>query len=176
MLTLRKWVGIAEQRARRGDPLSEGESDLGRLEVIGQRGSFGWVRPEHMEPTGVPSSAERESHSQAATWRVFDPVGADRWRRWGTMPGHDDRQRSGKDRLVSVAVFFSPTRSATSATTRRPGGRVHKKAGSSLGAVAIGNRAEGAEETAAFLPVSISACFRWTFSGYPHAESLRTGS
>lgn len=58
MLTLRKWVGIAEQRARRGDPLPEGESDLERLLVIGERGSFGWVRPEHMEPTGQPSSAE----------------------------------------------------------------------------------------------------------------------
>jgi hypothetical protein len=58
MLTLRKWVTIAEQRARRGDAIPEGESDLARLEVIGQRGSFGWERPEHMEPTGVPSSAE----------------------------------------------------------------------------------------------------------------------
>src|SRR4051794_11834274 len=58
MLTLRKWVGIAEQRARRGDPIPEGESDLRRLDVIGERGSFGWVRPEHMEPTGKPTSAE----------------------------------------------------------------------------------------------------------------------
>jgi hypothetical protein len=58
MLTLRKWVGIARQRAGRGDPVPEGESDLGRLEIIGVRGSFGWVRPEHMEPTGTLSSAE----------------------------------------------------------------------------------------------------------------------
>lgn len=58
MLTLGKWVGIAEQRARRGEPVPPGESDLDRLLVIGERGSFGWVRPEHMEPTGVPSSAE----------------------------------------------------------------------------------------------------------------------
>ena len=58
MLTLRKWVGIAEQRARRGDPVPEGESDLDRLEVIGRRGSFGWARPGHMEPTGRPPSAE----------------------------------------------------------------------------------------------------------------------
>jgi hypothetical protein len=58
MLTLGKWARIAEQRARRGDPVSEGESDLERLEVIGHRGRFGWVRPEHMEPTGVPSPAE----------------------------------------------------------------------------------------------------------------------
>ncbi len=26
--------------------------------MIGERGSFEWVRPEHMEPTGVSSSAE----------------------------------------------------------------------------------------------------------------------
>jgi hypothetical protein len=58
MLTLGKWVGIARQRARRGDPIPDGESDLKRLLVIGERGSFGWVRPEHMEPTGVPSSVE----------------------------------------------------------------------------------------------------------------------
>ena len=58
LLTIGKWVGIAEHRARRGDPVPEGESDLDRLLVIGERGSFGWPRPEHMEPTGVPSSAE----------------------------------------------------------------------------------------------------------------------
>jgi hypothetical protein len=58
MLTLRKWAGIAEKRVRRGDSVPEGESDLNRLQVIGERGSFGWVRPEHMEPTGIPSSAE----------------------------------------------------------------------------------------------------------------------
>src|SRR4051812_36898272 len=45
MLTLGKWVGIAERRALRGDPVPEGESDLDRLLVIGDRGSFGWVRP-----------------------------------------------------------------------------------------------------------------------------------
>lgn len=58
MLTLGKWVGIAEQRVRRGDTVPPGESDLDRLLVIGERGSFGWVRPEHMEPTGLPSSTE----------------------------------------------------------------------------------------------------------------------
>src|SRR5215472_3819747 len=47
MLTLRKWVAIALRRASRGDRVPEGESDLQRLEVIGQRGSFSWVRPEH---------------------------------------------------------------------------------------------------------------------------------
>lgn len=58
MLTLGKWVGIALQRARRGDQIPDGESDLDRLLIIGERGSFGWVRPEHMEPTGLPTSDE----------------------------------------------------------------------------------------------------------------------
>jgi hypothetical protein len=58
LLTLRKYVAIAEHRARRGDLLPDGESDLMRLHVIGERGSFGWNRPDHMEPTGEPSSAE----------------------------------------------------------------------------------------------------------------------
>jgi hypothetical protein len=61
MLTLGKWAKIAAQRVRRGDPVPEGESDLGRLEVIGERGSFGWVRPEHMEPTGIPTMVEVRS-------------------------------------------------------------------------------------------------------------------
>jgi hypothetical protein len=58
MLTLRKYVAIAERRALRGGSAPGIESDLARLEVIGERGSFGWPRPEHMEPTGVASSAE----------------------------------------------------------------------------------------------------------------------
>src|SRR5262245_41673191 len=57
MLTLRKGVAIALRRAARTAP-AEGESDLQRLEVIGRRGSFGWVRPEHMEPTGKPGAEE----------------------------------------------------------------------------------------------------------------------
>ena len=58
LLTIRKGVGTAEQRARRGDPVPAGESDLQCLHVIGERGSFGWERPEHMEPTGKLSSDE----------------------------------------------------------------------------------------------------------------------
>lgn len=61
MLTLRKWVGIACQRTSRGDPIPNGESDLNRLEIIGVRGSFGWIRPEHMEPTGQTSPKEVRS-------------------------------------------------------------------------------------------------------------------
>jgi hypothetical protein len=64
MLTLRKWARTAEHRASRGDPIPQGESDLGRLEVIGERGSFTWVRPEHMEPAGAPPSEVRATLRQ----------------------------------------------------------------------------------------------------------------
>jgi hypothetical protein len=53
-----RWTEKAVRKARGGEPVSEGESDLARLDIIGERGSFAWVRPEHMEPTGVPTSAE----------------------------------------------------------------------------------------------------------------------
>jgi hypothetical protein len=58
MLTLRKSVETALRRAASGEPLPAGESDLERLKAIGQRGSFHWVRPEHMEPTGRATSGE----------------------------------------------------------------------------------------------------------------------
>ena len=58
MLTLRKAVETALRRAAGGEPIPEGESDLLRLEAIGQRGSFRWVHPEHMEPTGHTTSEE----------------------------------------------------------------------------------------------------------------------
>jgi hypothetical protein len=58
MLTLRKWIEIAEQRAKRGDQIIADESDLQRLESIGQRGTFSWIRPEHMEPSGEMACAE----------------------------------------------------------------------------------------------------------------------
>ncbi|MBI2833042.1 MAG: DinB family protein [Acidobacteria bacterium] len=58
MLTLRKAVEKALGRAARGEPVPAGESDLQRLQAIGQRGSFPWVRPAHMEPTGRTTSGE----------------------------------------------------------------------------------------------------------------------
>ncbi len=61
LLTLRKWVQVAEQREQRGNQVVDEESDLDCLEVIGERGSFDWVRPEHMEPTGVPTNQEVRS-------------------------------------------------------------------------------------------------------------------
>jgi hypothetical protein len=58
MLTLRKAVEKAVHRAALGQPIPEGDSDLQRLEAIGLRGSFPWIRPEHMEPSGRTTSAE----------------------------------------------------------------------------------------------------------------------
>lgn len=58
MLTLRKSVDTAVGRAARGEPIPDGESDLERLTAIGRRGSFPWVRPEHMAPKGETPSGE----------------------------------------------------------------------------------------------------------------------
>ena len=52
MLTLRKAVEKAVRLAALGRPIPAGDSDLQRLEAIGQRGSFPWLRPEHMDPSG----------------------------------------------------------------------------------------------------------------------------
>ncbi len=59
LLTLTKWAAVAERRANRGDPVPAGESDLARLDVIGERGSFAWPRPAHMEPAGRPADEVR---------------------------------------------------------------------------------------------------------------------
>jgi hypothetical protein len=53
MLVIRRWTEKAVRKAQRGEPIPESQSDLARLEVIGERGSFGWVHPEHMELTVV---------------------------------------------------------------------------------------------------------------------------
>jgi len=58
MLTLRKAVEKAVRRAALGQSIPAGDSDLQRLEAIGQRGSFPWTRPEHMEPSGRTTSVE----------------------------------------------------------------------------------------------------------------------
>lgn len=58
LLTCEKHVRIALHRAGRGDRIPEGESDLEGMAAVGERGSFRWVRPEHMEPTGSPCLSE----------------------------------------------------------------------------------------------------------------------
>jgi hypothetical protein len=58
MLTLRKAVERAIDRASRGELIHEGESDLLRLETVGERGGFPWIRPEHMDPTGRATDSE----------------------------------------------------------------------------------------------------------------------
>lgn len=58
MLTLRKAVEKAVDRAAQGQPIPAGESDLQRLDAIGQRGSFPWMRPDHMEPGGRTTPVE----------------------------------------------------------------------------------------------------------------------
>lgn len=60
ILTLRKLSKIAERRANRGISVATAESDLDRLLIIGQRGTFQWDRPEHMEPTGLAPCEVRD--------------------------------------------------------------------------------------------------------------------
>lgn len=56
MLVIRRWTEKALRKAEKGGPIPDGESDLTRLDIIGERGSFTWVRPEHMEPSANPSA------------------------------------------------------------------------------------------------------------------------
>lgn len=58
LLTCEKHVRIAQHRAQRGDVIADNESDLIRIAAIGERGSFRWIRPEHMEPTGTRALSE----------------------------------------------------------------------------------------------------------------------
>jgi DinB superfamily len=53
LLIIRQGQEKALRRARRGESVDEGESDLGRLTPIGHPDAFPWIRPEHMEPTGA---------------------------------------------------------------------------------------------------------------------------
>jgi DinB superfamily len=58
MLVIRRWSEKAVGKAQRGQVVPEGESDLARLDIVGQRGTFNWVHPAHMEPTCLPVSTE----------------------------------------------------------------------------------------------------------------------
>ncbi len=61
LLVIRKSAGKALARAARQGPVTEGESDLRRLDPIGERGSFPWKRPDHMVPTGEKPTGEMRS-------------------------------------------------------------------------------------------------------------------
>lgn len=67
MITWRKAVDTALRRAADGEPIPEGESDLARLHPIGERGTFRWVHPQHMEPRGATPGDEvrAQLHRQA---------------------------------------------------------------------------------------------------------------
>jgi hypothetical protein len=75
MLVIRRWAEKAVRRAERGEPVPEGESDLARLLIIGERGSFACVRPEHMEPTGVPTAAEVRERLSGQLAECLDLLG-----------------------------------------------------------------------------------------------------
>lgn len=68
MIVIRNSTRKALKKSTSGAAVQEGESDLGLLEAIGQRGSFTWSRPEHMIPTGaVPIEQVRETMRNQAT-------------------------------------------------------------------------------------------------------------
>jgi hypothetical protein len=62
LITWRKAVATALRRAEEGEPIPEGEVDLQRLQAIGERGSFAWAHPEHMEPCGETPAEEVRAH------------------------------------------------------------------------------------------------------------------
>lgn len=67
LIVIRNSARKALKRAASGASIPDGESDLGLLEPIGQRGSFTWSRPEHMIPTGAPSSEQVRTTMQEQT-------------------------------------------------------------------------------------------------------------
>lgn len=58
MIVLRHSYPKALKRSKGKDFLIDEESNLELLNIIGQKGSFTWVRPEHMEPIGNKSIEE----------------------------------------------------------------------------------------------------------------------
>jgi hypothetical protein len=58
LILIRKGAAKAIERAAKGQPITAAERyDLNwdKLAAIGQHGAFEWNRPQHMEPTGLPS-------------------------------------------------------------------------------------------------------------------------
>lgn len=75
LLVIRKSTGKALARAARGESVGEGESDLRRLDPIGERGSFAWSRPDHMVPTGRKSSEGVRSLMREQVRECLDLLG-----------------------------------------------------------------------------------------------------
>jgi hypothetical protein len=64
MITLRQSLPKVIRRAQT-QPIPAGESDLDRIVQISDPDAFGWIRPEHMEPTRKISSEEVRHNMQA---------------------------------------------------------------------------------------------------------------
>lgn len=64
MLTLRRNRDIVLKRAK-SLSIPDGESDLDEIVQVSDPDAFAWVRPEHMEPTGEPSSGQVRDLLQA---------------------------------------------------------------------------------------------------------------
>jgi hypothetical protein len=64
MITLRQSLTKVLRRANE-QPIPEGESDLDKIVRISDPDAFGWIRPEHMEPTRTKSCTEVRALMQA---------------------------------------------------------------------------------------------------------------
>lgn len=60
MIVIRKGVEKSLKRAS-SQAITGDESDLAKMQTIGENDSFVWTRPEHMEPTHTKSSSEIRS-------------------------------------------------------------------------------------------------------------------
>jgi hypothetical protein len=81
MIIIRKGCDKALKRAATQN-IEEGESDLDKLDLIGQRGSFIWIRPAHMEPKGTkPVSEVLGPDASAADRMLGNPRKAEKRRR-----------------------------------------------------------------------------------------------
>ncbi len=67
MLIIHRWTEKAIRKAQRGVPIPEGESDLTRLDIIGERGGFVWVRSKQWN-----RRACRISRRYASRWPSGD--------------------------------------------------------------------------------------------------------
>lgn len=89
LIVIRKNCDKAVKRAQRGEQPSENESDLELLQPVGLWGSFVWIRPEHMEPTGAVPLAEVRVRMAAQRDECLDVL---------------QRLKSGEGALVKVRM------------------------------------------------------------------------